>query len=149
MIVVVDASVVVKWFVKEAGHSLALSLIEREFEVIAPDLIFAESANVLWKKLRIGEVTQEQAEAACTLMVDFFSQVVPSQSLLGPAMGFAQRLDHPVYDCLYLACAEHVAAKLVTTDDRFVAKANSAGLSHLVASLEETESFGRGEGRAV
>lgn len=118
MIIVVDASVVVKWFVKEAGHAQALSLIEREFEIAAPDLIFAEAANVLWKKLRMGEVTTEQGEVACSTMPDFFAEVIPSQALLGPAFGFAQRLDHPVYDCLYLACAERLAVSLLraTTD---------------------------------
>jgi predicted nucleic acid-binding protein len=145
-VIVVDASVVVKWFVKETGHSLALGLIERELELYARDLILVESANVLWKKLKMGEVTKEQAEDACALMSDFFSQIVPSRFLLGPAFGFAQFLDHPVYDCLYLACAERLGAKLVTGDDRFAGKAKSAGLGHLVVSLEEAASFGPTKG---
>lgn len=61
--IVVDASVAVKWFVEEEGHQFALSLLEQHLVIIAPDLIFSETTNVLWKKLRRGEVTRERDNA--------------------------------------------------------------------------------------
>ena len=105
MIVVVDASVAVKWFVKEDGHSSALGLLDAGLMLTAPDLICAEAANVLWKKLKKGEVTIEQAEAACEALPDFLTEIAPSGAFLGEALRFAHRLEHPVYDCIYLAYA--------------------------------------------
>ena len=57
MNLVVDASVAVSWFVKEERRDEALAVLRCKARVIVPDLFFAEFANVLWKKRRIGEVT--------------------------------------------------------------------------------------------
>jgi predicted nucleic acid-binding protein len=37
-----------------------------------------------------------------------------------PALGIARVLDHPAYDCFYLALAEREHALLVTADDVLV-----------------------------
>ena len=50
MKLVVDASVAVKWFVDEAGADRAAAL--QGESVCAPDLIFAEVGNALWKLQR-------------------------------------------------------------------------------------------------
>ena len=38
-------------------------------------------------------------------------------------MRIAVELDHPVYDCLYLACADATSSVLITADHRFAKKA--------------------------
>lgn len=38
------------------------------------------------------------------------------------AMQTATHIDHAVYDCLYLACAEATESALITTDQRFANK---------------------------
>ena len=53
--------------------------------------------------------------------------------LLG-ALAIAVELGHPVYDCLYLACAESADATLVTADDRFAAKALTHAASWRIAT---------------
>lgn len=58
--IVVDASVAVKWIVREAHHEIALDIFDREWERIAPDLILPEVANVLRKKLKKNEISQDQ-----------------------------------------------------------------------------------------
>ncbi len=135
--IVVDASVAVKWLVEEEGHQLALRLLEKNFSVIAPDLIFSETANVLWKKLRRGEVTPEQAERGCRALPSFFEGVVSTASLVENALALARQFDHPVYDCVYLACAQQQGTKLVTADQKFVSHLKNRGSGHLVIALEE------------
>ena len=49
---VVDASVVVKWFVPEIHSDAARRLLVLPHEYVAPDLLFAETANTIWKKIR-------------------------------------------------------------------------------------------------
>ncbi|OFW37311.1 MAG: hypothetical protein A3F70_06700 [Acidobacteria bacterium RIFCSPLOWO2_12_FULL_67_14] len=49
---VVDASVVVKWCVPEVHSDAARRLLAKPHEYVAPDLLFAETANTIWKKMR-------------------------------------------------------------------------------------------------
>lgn len=51
MKLVIDASVAIKWVVDEPGTTEALAL-RRKAKLIAPDLLIAECANILWKKAR-------------------------------------------------------------------------------------------------
>lgn len=138
--IVVDASVAVKWFVKEDGHEEALSLLGG-VNLTAPDLIFCETANVLWKKLRRGEVTSEQAEEACRALPNFISAVVSATVLAEDALGIARRLDHSVYDCIYLSCAQRLGTKLVTADAEFVSRLTTGGLRHFVVALDDAQSL--------
>jgi predicted nucleic acid-binding protein len=56
---VVDASVTIKWVVEKPGTPQALSL--RRHRLHAPDLLVAQCANVLWKKVRRNELTAPEA----------------------------------------------------------------------------------------
>ena len=57
---------------------------------------------------------------------------------LGRALLLARRLDHPVYDCAYLALALHLDALYVTADRRFGNKAERHDdLRGQVVMLEE------------
>ena len=68
--IVVDASVAVKWFVAEVDHAAALEVLAASETLIAPDLIILETLNVLRRKSKRGEVTSEQLAAAGTSLVD-------------------------------------------------------------------------------
>ena len=50
---------------------------------------------------------------------------------------------HPVYDCLYLACSEHVDADLVTADASFAAKVRAASPGARARALSEFGGAGR------
>ena len=43
---------------------------------------------------------------------------MPSGDLIGRAAKIAVQIDHPVYDCLYIACAEATGSTLITADRR-------------------------------
>lgn len=62
MSVVVDASVVLKWFVPEAGSDAASRLLASEDRLEAPDLLFAEIANAIWKKVLRGQLTRAESQ---------------------------------------------------------------------------------------
>jgi len=128
--VVVDASIAVKWMVEEEGTSEALALRDQA-KLTAPELVVAECANILWKKCRRGELTQEEASLAARLLQASDIELVPTRALLEPALRWAIQLDHPAYDCMYLALAVQRDCRLVTADDRFVRKVQGAeGLLH-------------------
>jgi predicted nucleic acid-binding protein len=120
---VVDASVAVKWLVEERDSNAAKRLLELEEKLVAPDFVLVKVGNVMWKKVRRSEIEVEQSIAGVQTLPGYFDELAPSASLLIRALAIAVELDHPVYDCLYLACAESVDATLVTADDHFAAKA--------------------------
>jgi len=57
---IIDASIAVKWVVEEPGTKEALAL--RACPLGAPELLVAECANILWKKVRRRELTGEECE---------------------------------------------------------------------------------------
>jgi predicted nucleic acid-binding protein len=118
--VVIDASVVVKLFFEEEHSKAAEQCVARADELLAPDLLWAETANVIWKRQRHGDLT---ADAAADLLRHILALPVaihPSADLVPDALDLAMRLERTVYDCLYLALAVRTASIMVTGDLRLV-----------------------------
>jgi predicted nucleic acid-binding protein len=118
---VIDASIAVKWVVDENGTAEALTL-RRRAKLIAPELLVAECANILWKKVQRGELNNDEALLAARLLQAAEIEFLPSRSLLGAATQIAVELKHAAYDCLYLAVAAERDCRFVTADESFVRK---------------------------
>jgi predicted nucleic acid-binding protein len=114
---VVDASVAVKWVIDEEGSDAAADLAGESLS--APDLLLAECANVLWVKARRREITNEEVLERLALLRSAPVLLVPLEELIEDATRLAVILDHPVYDCLYLALAIRENTRLITTDQHF------------------------------
>ena len=134
---VVDAGVAIKWVIDEPGTAQALSL--RRHRLYAPDLLVAECANVLWKKVQRNELTAPEALIAARLLQRADLELMPMRALLEPATRLAIALGHPAYDCIYLALAESMSCDLVTADRRLAAKAPQAGHDFRVLALAAIE----------
>jgi predicted nucleic acid-binding protein len=128
--IVIDASVAVKWFSSETGRLAALALLEGRDKLIAPALIRVEVAGALVKKVRTGQVALGAIEAALATWYEAAVTgplvTVPDDHDLPDASRLALELGHPIYDCLYLALANRYSIPLVTADaafaDRVVAR---------------------------
>jgi predicted nucleic acid-binding protein len=121
--VVIDASVAIKWVVQEPGSAAALAL--RRGRLLAPDLLIAECANILWKKARLGEHTQAEALVAARLLEHADIELAPMRPLLHRATELSIALGHPAYDCFYLALAETRSCAMVTADERLRMRAQA------------------------
>ena len=82
--IVVDASVALKWFVEEAGTPQAASLLDPAIIRFAPDLIVAEVCNAAWKSLRRGSMVRQQYATVADRLADLFTELVPSSAGSGP-----------------------------------------------------------------
>ena len=82
-----------------------------------------ECANILWKKARQGEFSKDEVAFAGRLLANADIEIVPARPLIHAAIEIALFLDHPAYDCLYLALAEWRDAPFVTADTRLFNKA--------------------------
>jgi len=132
---VIDASVAIKWVIDEPGTQQALLL--RQHPLSAPDLLVPECANILWKKVRRQELTQDEAILAAGLLERADVRLEPMRPLLERATRLAVVLDHPAYDCMYLALAQHLSCPLVTADERFRRKTASNASAPDVLSLRQ------------
>ena len=102
----------------------------------APALWLVEAANVLWRRVRQNELTLREVEERIGLLSAAPVRVLELQELVPDALRLACELDHPVYDCLYLAAAIRCQGQVITADRRFHAAAShSAGLAAMIALL--------------
>lgn len=97
----------------------------RSGEPAAPDLLIAETLNAFWKLGRAGPGAPPPTDVLAVLDA---IRLVPSRELAAKAAEFAERFDHPVYDCLYLALAEAEADVLLTADKRLLTKVTDRAL---------------------
>lgn len=133
---IVDASVGLKWFIGEVDAGLAERL-SLEHDLIAPTLFVSELANGLWKATSRGVITQEQMLACIATLDVRIERYLPDQEVVERALEIAGKLDHPVYDCIYLAHCEREAVRLVTADQRLLRKlAGTAYVQHCVTLAE-------------
>lgn len=136
MILVVDTSVAVKWFVDEPDRYSARLLLSAEHSLFAPDFLIAEVANVLWRKSRIGDISADQMNQALRDLPRFFQRLSPTEDLVLDALVAARELSHSVYDCLFLVLAGAIPdAVLATADERFLAKVAPSSFAGLVSPL--------------
>lgn len=135
--IVIDASVAVKWFAPEAAHDLALRILDSGQRLIAPDFIVAEVASALCKKLKNNEVSEEQARQAISDLPGYFDRLLPLPFLIEKAFGLSRDLDHSIYDCVYLACAIEFQSTLVTCDEPLLTKCRGGGYGDRAVALVE------------
>lgn len=125
MSIVIDASVALKWVFDERGTEAAIALLAEE--LIAPALWLAEAANALWRHVRLGETSSAEALARIDELANAPVALISIEPYVRRALQLATQLDHPVYDCLYLALAEHLDTHVITDDRRFFTIGNAAG----------------------
>jgi len=115
---VVDASVVIKWFVPEIHSEAARRLLSAPHEYFSPDLLFSEVGNVIWKKVRRGELTAEQGARLAADISGVAVETVPTRGLLVDAHALAVVTGLSVYDSMYLALAVRLKTEMITADNR-------------------------------
>ena len=136
-LLVVDASVVVKWFVNEEGSDSAKLLRDGDYKLFAPQLMALEVGNTLRNKTRRGELKPLEAEALASNIPALTVNWAADEELVVDAVRLAIALDHPVYDCVYLALARQVGANMVTADNRFLNAVADTGYDGSVVALGE------------
>ena len=124
-VVVVDASIAIKWVLEEPDSDRADTLLAEWINkgklILAPDLLVYEITNALYRKVRKGEITLERAKEALTeislteIEFDFSSDFALSTRALELANYFSLPA---TYDSHYLALAEREGCELWTADLR-------------------------------
>jgi predicted nucleic acid-binding protein len=116
---VLDASIAIKWFIPEVYSGAARRLVGSNHTFLVPDFFFPEVGNVLWKRVRRGEDTAENARQILADLNAVPVEVYISQPLMPLALDIALQTDRAVYDSLYLALAITQQCQMVTADEKF------------------------------
>jgi predicted nucleic acid-binding protein len=128
LVIVVDASLAVKWFLPEPGAEAAAALLLEQDEIVGPDMLAVEVHATLVRGANIVKSNRVEAETAIrrfqamiesgevTLIRSLPNQIEHSANL-------AMVLGHPLKDCIYLTLAMEMGCDLITCDARFAEKA--------------------------
>ena len=135
MTTVVDASVAFNLHLNGPLAKVAVGALAEADITLAPDLIFSEVANAAWVTTRAGMITEDEGAAIVSLLSSHLTRIFTSASLVPRAYEIAIELEHPVYDCVYLALAERESAALVTFDRRLEAAVRKTKWAALVRCL--------------
>lgn len=137
--IVVDSSVVVKWFVKGEPQSASANFLLKLFRegahrFIVPDLLFYEVGNVLLNRWR-GDPSKVQG--AFSALWKFPWYLMPlRRSLTARTLEFAARYGITFYDALFVATAEKAQALFYTADEKLLLKISALPFARSLRGLD-------------
>jgi len=125
--IVVDASIAIKWVIREHDSSRAADLlthwIKHEVIMMAPLLLASEATNILYRNANSGKIPLDEAkkglEAVIFPSITFELGHIRESSFFVRVMEFAGQFKLPAtYDAHYLALAEREQCEFWTADER-------------------------------
>ena len=116
---VVDASVVIKWFIPEIYAESAGFLQNSSYQLHAPAFFVLEVGNALCKKICRQELIKKEGDTILKELAHLPVQKHPDQRLFRLAYALARQTHRSLYDCMYLALAETIDGQVVTADRKF------------------------------
>ncbi len=120
--IVLDASVLLKWFLDESDSSQALSYQQRHVpgkdSIAIPDLAFYEIANAFILR---SQLSPEEIQKNLLQLQDYQFQVALFSELIG-VVGIARKHGLTTYDAAYVALAQKLRCRFVTADERLLAR---------------------------
>jgi predicted nucleic acid-binding protein len=125
---IVDASVVVKWFVPEIDSPESIVIrdhhVDRRSNLFAPDLLVFELANALRYRSSLKE--NDLSEAIASFFALDIGLISPTPDSLVKTVTLAKALNLTAYDAAYLELAESLDCRLVTADRSLWERASSS-----------------------
>ena len=132
--IVLDASVVVKWFTQEEGRDKAIILrdkfVNREINILCPDLILYELSNALRYNPNF-DVDDVKLAINSILEMDL-NIIVPLSSTINRAIELSFEKDITLYDAFYIALAFDLDFVFITADKKLYNKAKDLGFVELL-----------------
>ena len=121
---VIDSSVAVKWVITEP-YSDRADLLRADFqnavhELLSPDIFPVEVAHALTRAERQGRVPAGKSNVLLGDVLSTTPRLHPSFPFLYRAVQISSQMKIGMYDCLYVALAEHENCELITADDRLI-----------------------------
>jgi predicted nucleic acid-binding protein len=129
--VVLDASAVVAMAIDPQTDRDFREIIEKFDTVYAPSIYYTETANALLKYVKNGDMSIEEAVVLHRDAINLITDFIDDSSLFPEALNEADKLNHPVYDMLYITVCRRNAAALISRDKRLNRLAGRQGVAFL------------------
>jgi predicted nucleic acid-binding protein len=130
---VIDASILVKWYVQEADSDKALLLRDKhvngELQLAAPFLIFHEALNAL--KYTGLFSSKELKDIAFSIQNYGISLYAPERKTAELTLEAAEKNDITVYDGSYLGLAMKLGTEFITADKKLVDRLTQDYVKHV------------------
>ncbi len=117
---VIDANIAVGLFIDLGYSAKARTILANAQSILAPDLIIHETTNSLWKLVRVKQISRDFAYKTILDIPMLFSEIADGRKLARAALDYAIALDHPGYDCFYVALAEERQVTFLTADRKLL-----------------------------
>ncbi len=130
-VVVIDASVALKWIVAEAGSDAANDLLDRAqlgLTLAAPEHLLGEVGNGLRKRVAQKVLSPTDAVSAFGLLGQLGLEFIGGTDRWQRTFRAALDWHLTTYDALYVLLAQDLNADLITADDRLIESARRHGL---------------------
>ncbi len=119
--VILDTSVIVKWFFKEGENNtknaelLLQRYLKNEIRIITPEILLFELTNTIKNKLLKNKDYQfEIIDKIFSIGIIFYI----NKEILKSALETANKISESVYDCTFIATAEHFGGIFITDDKK-------------------------------
>jgi len=131
-VIVIDASSLAKYIIKEEGWTEVEKYLTSE-QVYTLDLAIKEVLNVIWKYLVIFRmlplnIAMEKYSILMNLIENKIVNIDDEKRYLKEAFNVALKMKLTIYDALYIAQAIKLSAQLLTSDEGQARAAQSLGL---------------------
>ncbi len=107
-------------------------LISGSEKILAPDIYISEATNAAWKYARFEGLSTPLAEKLVANAIGLVDEFHDSLNLWRTAFTLGVTLEHPIYDCLYLALALENTCPLITRDKKLMLLAKRCNVPILI-----------------
>jgi len=128
-VIVIDASALVAYLLREEGHDIVREYMERG--VASIELVVKEVLNAVYIAYRRGRVSREHVDIVFTALQKLLENVielVDQKPLLKQALEISLSTGTTIYDALYIALARQRKSPLLTRDREQAKAAREVGV---------------------
>jgi len=131
---VIDASVILKWFIEERDSNKASDIknnhIQGLYAITVPDIVIYEVGNALRYKVEFS--TREISKAVEELYALNLDIILPHPDIICSVAEISRQNDITFYDAFYVALAKDLGLQFITADNKLYENTKHLHFVHLL-----------------
>lgn len=137
-LLVLDSSVLLKWFKEEKYSEISIKIkegfVKGSHEVVVPDLVLYEMTNAMrYSEAFDPDLTKRSLDSFIDLGLDI---VTPTQNLLNMAVDLSGEYETTLYDAIFVSLAKLIDATFVTADESLYEKIKNLEFVEFISDFE-------------
>jgi predicted nucleic acid-binding protein len=137
-VIVVDATVILKWYLPEIYSEEARDLLNR-YQVCSSETVVSQVASGLWKRIRTGEVKPNEGKRIMRNLLRLPIRLTPTTSLAANAMDLSTFSTRTFNESQLFVLAMREESKVVTADFHWYTMLSSGKLKSYIAFVNRLD----------